>query len=74
MSDSVFSLPEPKTEAEYEVAIDLLMKEILRHEEQMSRNRVEIDRLKAETQVIGDHTDAVIASIWKQLDSLRKAS
>ena len=50
------------------------MKEILRHEEQMSRNRVEIDRLKAETQVIGDHTDAVIAGIWKQLDSLRKAS
>jgi hypothetical protein len=74
MSESVFALPEPKTDAEYEAAIDLLLKEMLRHEEQMDRNRAEIERLKAETQVIADHTDTVISGIWKQLDSLRKAN
>jgi hypothetical protein len=72
MDNVITSPPEPSTEAEYEAALDPMLQELRRHEEWMNRDRQDIERLKAETQVIASHTDSVLANIRKQLDSLQK--
>ena len=74
MSDTIYSVPEPTTDGEYEAALELLLKELRTHEEHMNRNRVEIECLRAEAQVIASHTDLVLGSILKQLDALRKTN
>ena len=39
MMQNVIASPEPKTDTEYEAAVDSLLEELRRHEEQMDRNR-----------------------------------
>ncbi len=48
--------PAPQTTAEYEAAFERLMAEAKSINEQMRRDRIEIERLKAETKVIGEDT------------------
>ena len=75
MVDQVLrSIAEPKTDAEYEAAVDLLFQELRHHQERWDQNRVEIARLRAESEAIGRHTDAVLAEIREQLAALRKAA
>lgn len=40
--------------------------------EQMRQDQVEIDRLKAETRVIADHSSATLRNLLAQLDALQK--
>ncbi len=46
------SLPMPKTDKEYKAAIDQCFAQIERMREQIARDQMEIDRLKAETRAI----------------------
>jgi uncharacterized protein YlxW (UPF0749 family) len=62
---------EPETDAECEAAVDLLLDEMRRHQDQMQRNRLEIERLRAESQAIGRHTDSVLADLQRRLDLLQ---
>ena len=65
--------PEPQTEAEYEAAFELLMVEIksinnsMAPGGQMHSDRCEIERLKAETQVLRDETRALLVSMGAKL-------
>ena len=57
----------PQTTAEYEAEFDLLMQEATRLNELMAKDRIEIERLKAETKVIRDETRALLVSIGAKL-------
>jgi len=74
MESILASVPEPKTEAEYEAALNALLQQIDASLAQMEQNRVEIERLRAEAQVIAAHTDTVLAGLTRQLDRLATAS
>ena len=56
MSNIAAAQPVPKTTAEYEAEFELLMAEADTIHEQMRRDRVDIERLKAETQAIAKET------------------
>jgi len=53
----------PQTTAEYEAEFDLLMQEASRLNELMASDRIEIERLKAETKVIRDETRNMLTSM-----------
>jgi hypothetical protein len=72
MENVLGSLAEPKTEAEYEAPVDLLLQELRSHQQRMDQDRLEIDRLKAETRAVAERTDTVLASISKHLEGLHK--
>ncbi len=72
MENVLSSLPEPKTEADYEAALEVLLGEMRSNEEKMSRDRAEIERLKEETRMIATRTDFVLANVQRQLDQLQK--
>lgn len=55
--------PAPQTAAEYEATFERLMMEAESINEQMRRDRVEIERLKVETKVIRDETRTLLASM-----------
>ena len=59
MANTVSAQTAPPTTAEYEAEFDLLMQEATRLNELMAKDRVEIERLKAETKVIRDETQAL---------------
>lgn len=56
MIESVSAQPAPLTAAEYEAAFERLMMEVESINEHMQRDRVEIERLKAETKVLAEET------------------
>jgi hypothetical protein len=64
----------PKTAADYKTVINQLLDEMLRLEVQMQYDRVEIERLRAESQVITRHTDLLLDRLGKQLEALGSAA
>ena len=68
--------PVPQTTAGYEAAFARLMAEAVSINEQMRRDRIEIERLTVETQIIRDETRTLLAGMdatqtiqqeqWKQ--------
>lgn len=67
MADTISAQTAPQTTAEYEAEFELLMQEAARLNELMAKDRVEIERLKAETKVIRDETRVLLVSIGAKL-------
>ncbi len=72
MEERITSISVPKKTADYKAAIDLMLQEMDRIEARMQRDRTDIERLKAETEIIKAHANAVLDSLEKQLISLQK--
>jgi hypothetical protein len=70
MGKQITSSPAPRTAAEYRAAIDDLLTEMKRMDEQSDRNWTEIERLKAESAAIRAETDKLIAQLDAKLDAL----
>ncbi len=62
----------PQTDAEYEELVRQLFAEMSQIEEQMDRHRAESERLKFETQVITQGTDAKLARLEEQVLNLSR--
>lgn len=62
----------PQNEAEYGDFFNQLMIEMQASNAKIQRDQAEIERLKAESQVITQRTDAVLAQIRAQLDSWQR--
>ena len=67
MANTAAAQTAPQTTAEYEAEFELLMQEAARLNELMAADRVEIERLKAETKVIRGETRTLLASIGAKL-------
>jgi len=74
MIELIATLPAPKKSDDYKAAIDLLLNEIVRLEGQMQQDRVEIECLRAESQAVTKHTDAVLARLGEQIEALGRAA
>lgn len=72
MSDLTSSTKEFQMPAEIETMLDEMLQEMYVLNEKMRLDQIEIDRLKAESRVITDHTDAVLAQINTLMDELRR--
>jgi predicted nucleic acid-binding Zn-ribbon protein len=67
MEDTFFV---PRTDAEYEAAIEQMLAEMRRLNERMKDDQTAIERLKAETRALKEETDAVKARLRARLDAL----
>ena len=67
MANTLSAQTAPQTTAEYEAEFEMLMQEAARLNELMAEDRIEIERLKAETKVIRDETRTLLASIGAKL-------
>ena len=67
MATILSAKPAPAANAEYEAEFELLMQEAARLNELMAKDRVEINRLKAEAKVIRDETRALLTSMGAKL-------
>jgi hypothetical protein len=74
MTDLTVTEAKPKTAADYKSAIDHLVVGMLESEATTRQDRVEIERIRAESQVIARHTDAVLERLDKQLEALGRAA
>jgi hypothetical protein len=74
MTELIATLTAPKKPDDYKAAIDLLLNEIVRLEGQMQQDRAEIECLRAESQAITKHTDAVLARLSEQIEALGRAA
>ena len=74
MTEFVATLPTPKTPADYKAALNRLLDEMTRLEAQMQQDRAEIERSRAQSQVISRHTDMVLERLDKQLAALALAA
>jgi len=63
VDDSLSSKMTPRTDAEYKAAIDLLLTEMHRLNQQMRTDEAAIDRLKTETETLKRETRALLASM-----------
>jgi hypothetical protein len=63
MSDTISAHPAPKTTAEYKAAIEDLLGEMHRLNEQMQRDQAVIERLKVENAQIKAETRALLAAM-----------
>ena len=73
MDQSIQASPKRKTTADYKAALAQLLAEMNLLDEQMDRDCAEIERLKAETQVIKARTSATLARLQEHVNSLSKA-
>lgn len=71
MNETLAAQTAPKTTAECKAVIDLLLKEMRRINEKMAEDQAEIDRLKAETRIIGAHTDLALTQLEAQMTAFR---
>ena len=67
MAKALSAHPAPETTAEYETKFEMLMQEAVRLNELMAQDRVEIERLKAETKEVRDETRALLTSMGAKL-------
>jgi hypothetical protein len=74
MTERIAALPTPTNTADYKAVIDLLLNEMLRLEAQMQQDRTEIEYLRAESQAITKHTDAVLERLGEQIEALGRAA
>ena len=63
MDEKLLSQPMLKTAADYQAAIEQLLTEMKRLNEQMDADRREIDRLKAETETLRAETRSILATL-----------
>ena len=63
MANTISAQTGPQTTAEYEAEFEMLMQEAARLNELMASDRIEIERLKAETKVIRDETRNMLTSM-----------
>ncbi len=63
MNDMISSQPTPRTAAEYKTAIQEMLAEMERLNEQMKRDQAVIDRLKIKAAVIKKETRALLAAM-----------
>ncbi|HZT41182.1 MAG TPA: hypothetical protein VFA07_03290 [Chthonomonadaceae bacterium] len=64
----------PLTDPEMEAAIEQIFAEISQLNGLIRQEQAAIDRLKAESKVITDHTDAVLSRLRVQLDTLERTA
>ena len=67
MAKTLSAQAAPQTTAEYEAEFELLMQEAARLNELMAKDRIEIERLKAETREIRDETRTMLISMGAKL-------
>lgn len=72
MDESIVTPPTPKTAAEYKAAVDALLAEMARMDEQSRQTWAEIERLKAESAVLQAEKALLKASIDRRLDALTR--
>jgi hypothetical protein len=72
MSEFASFPEEHKMPAEVETILTQMLDEIRVLNEKMRIDQIEIDRLKAESKIITEHTDAVLAQIRVQMDALQR--
>jgi hypothetical protein len=73
MTDTTASLSTQQVEAEAESILAQTLDELQQIRANMQREQVEIDRLKAESQIITAHTDLLLSRLRTQLDKLTAA-
>jgi predicted nucleic acid-binding Zn-ribbon protein len=69
--DDVLLQRTPRTTAEYKAAIDALLAEMDRLDHKMAQDRIEIDRLKAETAAIKAEGQAIADRTQARLEALQ---
>ena len=67
MEESAVIPSPPMTDSEYEKAVDEVLAEIRRLHDQMASDRLDIDRLKAETSQLKSETRSILASMGVSL-------
>ena len=72
MSDFILSQARPKTDAEYQTAIDDMFVEIDRIQARISADQVYIQRLKTESDMIRAETDLIKARTEAKLATLER--
>lgn len=72
MSDFTVGSVKPRTDEEYQAAIEALLAEIQRSEERMEARHAQIERLKAETKAIRAESAAIRKQTQARLDTLEK--
>ncbi len=70
MSDFAIGLVRPRTDEEYQEAIEAMLEEMQRSETKSRQTRARIERLKAETRVIEERSAVIQARTQARLDSL----
>jgi predicted nucleic acid-binding Zn-ribbon protein len=63
----------PKMRAEYRAAIRAMLEEIHGLFDEMDQNQAEMERKRAEFEIIGARTDANLRALQEQLESLRRS-
>lgn len=74
MSDNTLIIPKPRTDAEYQAAIEQILNDMQRDEERMNNNSVASERLKAEMQTVKAHTDTIMTHLLEQIELMTKAA
>lgn len=72
MDEPLSTVRPPKTSAEYQEAIGLLLKELRRLDVESKHTWAEIERIAAETAKISAHTDATMERIDAALTRLQR--
>ena len=67
MKSVTLTQPAPRTDAEYEAAVEELLAEMRQINERMQDNQAAIERLRAESDVIRTETRAILASLGAKL-------
>ena len=73
MTDMTSSMSTPQVEAEAENILAQIIVELQQISANIQQEQVEIDRLKAESQIITAHTDTVLSRLRVQLSALAEA-
>lgn len=73
MTDMTSSVSTPQVEADVENILAQTLAELQQISANIQQEQVEIDRLKAESQIITAHTDTVLSRLRIQLDTLAAA-
>ncbi len=72
MSDMTVAPLKPRTDAEYQTAIDDLFVEIDRVQERIFQHQADTQRLKTETRILKAESDFIKAQTNARLDSLER--
>jgi hypothetical protein len=67
MANILSAQPAPQTAAQYEAEFEMLMQKATRLNELMVQDRLEIEKLKAETKEIRDETRAMLVSMGAKI-------
>jgi hypothetical protein len=73
MDETILTKSQLKTTADYKAAFVRLMEQVTEVEERMQSDRVIIERLKTETQILKAESDLIKARTQQRLDSLMGA-